>query len=181
MSGAEALVAIGIIANTVGVIDFSSKIIGRIKDAGENVQNVPKAFRDVQSTLPLLSHALNQTQRRIETGALDEEACSALKPVLQDCSSDISQLNGIFDRCLPKDGSSKLHRGWKAAISLRQDKKVEEISELIQKRVQFLTYHHVAAPQSSAMATNVLSANIEAMHITNEKSPKIYSMIPVQW
>ncbi|KAL9639812.1 MAG: hypothetical protein Q9204_000952 [Flavoplaca sp. TL-2023a] len=180
MSGAEALVALGIIANTVGVIDFTSKIIGRIKDAGENVQNVPKAFRDVQSTLPLLSHALKQTQRRIETGALDEEACSALKPVLQDCSSDISELNGIFDKCLPKDGSSRLHRGWKAAISLRQDKKVEEISELIQKRVQFLTYHHVAAPQPSAMATNVLSAEIEAMHIANEKSPKIYSMIPVQ-
>ncbi|KAL8880606.1 MAG: hypothetical protein Q9198_002021 [Flavoplaca austrocitrina] len=180
MSGAEALIALGIIANTVGVIDFTSKIIGRIKDAGENVQNVPKAFRDVQSTLPLLSHALKQTQRRIETGALDEEACLALKPVLQDCSSDISELNGIFDKCLPKDGSSKLHRGWKAAISLRQDKKVEEISELIQKRVQFLTYHHVAAPQSSAMATNVLSAEIEAMHIANEKSPKLYSMIPVQ-
>ena len=181
MSGAEALIALGIIANTVGVIDFTSKIVGRIKDAGENVQNVPKAFRDVQSTLPLLSHALKQTQRRIETGTLDEEACSALKPVLQDCSSDIGELNGIFDKCLPKDGSSKLHRGWKAAISLRQDKKVEEISELIQKRVQFLTYHHVAAPQSSAMATNVLSAEIEAMHLANEKSSKIYSMIPVQW
>ncbi|KAL8880801.1 MAG: hypothetical protein Q9198_001861 [Flavoplaca austrocitrina] len=180
MSGVEALIALGIIANTVGVIDFTSKIIGRIKDTGENVQNVPKAFRDVQSTLPLLSHALKQTQRRIETRALDEEACSALKPVLHDCSSDISELNGIFDKCLPKDGSSRLHRGWKAAISVRQDKKVEEISELIQKRVQFLTYYHVAAPQSSATATNVLSAEIEAMHIANERSPKIYSMIPVQ-
>ncbi|KAL8834966.1 MAG: hypothetical protein Q9176_007194 [Flavoplaca citrina] len=181
MSGAEALIALGIIANTVGVIDFTSKIIGRIKDAGENVQNVPKAFRGVQSTLPLLSHALKQTQRRIETGALDEEACSALKPVLQDCSLDISELNGIFDKCLPKDGSSRLRREWKAAISLRQDKKVEEISELIQKRVQFLTYYHVVAPQSTATATNVLSAEIEAMHIANEMSPKIYSMIPVQW
>ena len=181
MSGAEALIALGIIANTFGVIDFASKVIRRIKDAGETVQNVPQAFRDVQTTLPLLSHALKQTQRRIETGALDEEACSALKPVLQNCSSDISELNGIFDKCLPKDGSSRLHRGWKAAISLRQDKKVEEISELIQKRVHFLTYHHVAASQSSAMATNVLSAEIEAMYIANEKSPKIYSMIPVQW
>ncbi|KAL8883244.1 MAG: hypothetical protein Q9192_007323, partial [Flavoplaca navasiana] len=180
MSGAEALVALSIIANVAAVIDLTSKIFGRIKDAGGTVQNVPKAFRDVQSTLPLLSHALKQTQRRIETGTLDEEACLALKPVLQDCFSNISELNEIFDKCLPRDGSSKFYRGWKAVISLRQDKKVEEISELIHKRVQFLTYHHVAAPASSAMATNVLSARIEATHIANEKAPKIYSMTPVQ-
>ncbi|KAL8893195.1 MAG: hypothetical protein Q9192_005507 [Flavoplaca navasiana] len=181
MSGVEALAALSIIANVAAVVDLTSKIFGRIKDAGENVQNVPKAFRNVQNTLPLLSDALKRTQQRIKTEALDEEACLALKPILQDCHSDISELNGIFDKCLPRDGSSKFYRGWKAVISLKQDKKVEEISELIHKRVQLLTYHHVAAPTSSTMATDVLSTRIEAMQIANEKSSKIYSMIPVQW
>ncbi|KAL8852521.1 MAG: hypothetical protein Q9221_002645 [Calogaya cf. arnoldii] len=172
MSGAEALIVLGIIANTAGVIDFTAKILGRIKDASDNVQNIPKAFRDVQITLPLLSHALKQTQQRIEPGFLDEAACAALKPVLQDCQSGISELNGIFDKCLPKGGSSKFHRGWMAVISLKQDKKVEETSDLLQKRVPLLTLHHVTTPASSATVDSV-SAPAYA------KSPRIYSMVPV--
>ncbi|KAI4262142.1 MAG: hypothetical protein L6R42_002673 [Xanthoria sp. 1 TBL-2021] len=179
MSGAEALIVLGIIANTAGVIDFTGKILGRIKDAGENVHNIPKAFRDVQSTLPLLANALKQTQQRIESGTLGEEACAALKPVLQDCQSSISDLNDIFDKCLPRDGSSKIHRGWKAVISLRQDKKLEEISELLQKRVSFLTYHHVTTPASNAVDS--VSAGITALHFKDAKGTKTYSRIPVQW
>ena len=179
MSGVEAIAVLGIIASTASIIDFTSKILGRIKEAGENVHNIPKAFRDVQITLPLLSHALKQTKQRIKSGDLDEEACAALKPVLQDCESSISELNDIFDKCLPRDGSSRFHRGWKAAISLRKDKKVEEISELLQKRVSFLTYYHVATPASGAMDS--VSTAIAALEVKNAKRPKTYSLIPVQW
>ncbi|KAI4234746.1 MAG: hypothetical protein LQ349_003598 [Xanthoria aureola] len=179
MSGAEAIAVLGIIASTPSIIDFTSKILERIKEAGENVHNIPKAFRDVQITLPLLSHALKQTKQRINSGDLDEEACAALKPVLQDCKSGISELNDIFGKCLPKDGSSRFHRGWKAAISLRKDKKVEEISELLQKRVSFLTYHHVATPSSSAMDS--VSTAMAALEVKEAKRPKTYSLIPVQW
>ena len=179
MSGAEAIAVLGIIASTPSIIDFTSKILERIKEAGENVHNIPKAFRDVQITLPLLSHALKQTKQRINSGDLDEEACAALKPVLQDCKSGISELNDIFGKCLPKDGSSRLYRVWKAVISLGKDKKVEEISELLQKRVAFLTYHHVATPAS--MAVDSVSTAIAALEVKDAKRPETYSLIPVQW
>lgn len=52
MSGSEALLVLGIIANIAGVVDFTGKVLGRIKDAGDNVHDIPIAFRDVQSTLP---------------------------------------------------------------------------------------------------------------------------------
>ncbi|KAL8670313.1 MAG: hypothetical protein Q9168_005144, partial [Polycauliona sp. 1 TL-2023] len=179
MSGAEALAVLGIIANSVGVIDFTAKILGRIKDASENAHNIPKAFRDVKVTLPLLSNALKQTQQRVESGALNAEACLALKPVLQECLSGINELGGIFDECLPTVDSSKIQRGWKAVISLRRDKKVEEIAELIQKRVSFLTYHHVTTPTSSAV--NSVLAGVAAMQVTEMQCSKVYSMVPVQW
>ncbi len=180
MSGTEAIVALGIIASTVSIIDFTSKIFGRIKEAGENVHNIPKAFRDVQSILPVLANALKQTQQRIESGYFDEEACAALKSVLQDCESGISELNDIFGKCLPKEGSSRLYRVWKAVISLEEkDKKVEEILELLHKRVLVLTYHHVATPAPSAMDS--VSTVIAALEVKDAKRPKTYSLIPVQW
>lgn len=127
----------------------------------------------------MLANALKRTQQRIESGTLDEEACEALKPVLQDCLSGASKLKDIFDKSLPKDGSSKFHRGWKAVTSLRQDKKVEEISELIQKRVSFLTYFHITVPPVSA--TDSVTTEVAVLSVAAEKPPKTYSMVPVQW
>ena len=179
MSGTETIAILGIIASTVSIIDFTSKILGRIKEAGENVHNIPKAFRDVQSNLPLLSHALKQTKQRIESGYFDEEACAALKSNLQDCESDISELNDIFGKCLPRDGSSRVHRVWKAAISVTMDKRVEEISKLLHERVWYLTYHHVVTPSSSAMDS--ASTAMAALEVKEANRPKTYSLIPVQW
>ncbi|KAL8676497.1 MAG: hypothetical protein Q9186_006992 [Xanthomendoza sp. 1 TL-2023] len=180
MSGVEALAVIGIIANVAGIVDFASKVLGRIKEASDDVHDVPKAFRDVQSTLPLLANTLNQIKRQIDSGALDEEACQVLKPVLQTCLSRSSELEEILEKCNPKDGSSKFRRAWKAVMSLRQDKKVEEISEAIHKSISMLTYHHhIAAPATNTLGS--LSTVAAALSLDNQKHFKTYSMIPVQW
>ena len=179
MSGVEALIVLGIIANFASIIDFTDTVFSRIKDVGENIHDIPRAFRDVQITLPLLADALKRMQQRIELGTLDEEACRALKPVLLDCQSGASKLNEIFDKSLPKDGSSKIHHVWKAILTLKQDKKVEELSELIQKRVQLLTLHHVTTSGSSAVDS--VSAGIAALQVAEEQRPKTYTIVPVQW
>ncbi len=179
MSGAEALIVLGIIANFASIIDFTDKVFSRVKDVGENVHDIPRAFRDVQTILPLLDDALKKIQQRINSGTLDEGACRALKPVLLDCQSGASKLNDIFDKSLPKDGSSKIHRAWKAILTLKQDRKVDELSQLIQNRVQFLTLHCVATSGTSAAAS--VTAGIASMRVADEQRPRRYTMVPVQW
>ncbi|KAL8725609.1 MAG: hypothetical protein Q9166_007244 [cf. Caloplaca sp. 2 TL-2023] len=179
MSGAETLVVLGVIANVAGIVDVSVKALRRLKNASGDIHNIPKAFRDVQSTLPLLANALKQSEQRVESGNLDEEACEGLKTALQECCSGVSELNDIFNKCLPKEGSSKFHRGWRAIMSIRQDKRVEEISELIQKRVSILTYHHVTMPTSSDIGP--VSTGMAALSVGAEKRREAYSMVPVQW
>ncbi|KAL8801772.1 MAG: hypothetical protein Q9182_004244 [Xanthomendoza sp. 2 TL-2023] len=152
MSGVEALAVFGIIANVARIVDFSSKVLGRIKEASDDVYDVPKAFRDVQSTLPLLASILNQLKAQIDSGALDEDACHVLKPVLDTCLSRASELKDILDKCNPQNGLSNFRRGWKAIKSLRQDKKVEEISEAIHKCISMFTCHRqIAAPAINAV------------------------------
>ncbi|KAL8928060.1 MAG: hypothetical protein Q9172_001115 [Xanthocarpia lactea] len=179
MSGAEALIVLGIIANFASIIDFTDKVFSRIKDVGDNIHDIPRAFRDVQITLPLLADALKRMQQGIELGTLHEEACRALKPVLLDCQSAASKLNEIFDKSLPKDNSSKIHHVWKAILTLKQDKKVEDLSELIQKRVPLLTLHHIITSGSSAVDS--VSAGIAALQVAEAQRPKTYTIVPVQW
>ena len=175
MTGVEALFVLGIIANICQVVDSSKKAIERVKEFGQDLHDLPKAFREVQTLLPLLANTLDKTRQQIEAGSLDGETCTALQPVLQDCQSKIQNLNDIFEKLLPKEGSSKLIRGWKAISSLGQDKKVEEIVQYIWRRIPLLTYHCVAAP-----LTTVKKATVTTRSSSAERH-ETHFLVPIQW
>ena len=175
MSGAEALFALGIIANIFQVVDFSNKAIERVRESGRNLHDIPKAFRDVQAMLPLLAITLGKTKQQIEAGGLDEKTCAALQPVLQDFQSGIRNLNDIFEKSLPKEGSSRLMRGWKAISSLGQDKKVEEIVQLMWKHIPLLTYHYVADPLITTSTAPVTTRSSPAQR------QGAHFLVPIQW
>jgi len=112
MSGVEALVVVGIIANVLALVDFSSKVLSRVDDFKGKVKDVPKAFRNLKIVLPLLADTLSRTKSRIDALEVDDTTCAALRP---------------------KDGATRLEIRWKAISSVKQDKKVQEIS-VVQRR-----------------------------------------------
>ena len=147
MSGAEALAVIGIIANILQLLDFTSKAISRVKEYGEDARDIPKTFRDIQTRLPLVVQILGEIETRVSHGQVSEESCKALKGVMGDCRAKFAELEIIFEKVLPQDNASKGKRVWKGLVSLRQDKKVEEISQALWRSLQSLTlFHVVAAP-----------------------------------
>ena len=177
MSGGEALLALGLMANLANLVDFSCKTIARMKESRDNVDRLPKHFRDVQITLPLLAKAIDNTRLQIDTRSLDEEDCRTLTPVLKDCIISIRALQVIFEKSLPRRDSSKLLREWKAVLSLRQERKVEAIHQLLQSRVPILTYFHVAT-------TNLRPAighGMPLQPIKPERYYKSHHIVPVQW
>ena len=147
MSGAEALAVVGIIANILQLVDFSSRAISRVKEYGQDAQDIPRTFRDIQTGLPLIVHTLGEIQNRVSDGQVPEQSCKALKGVLEDCKAKLVELKIIFEKVLPQDGASRRERVWKGLVSLRQDKKVEEISQALWRSLHSLTlFHVVAAP-----------------------------------
>ena len=145
MSGVEALAVIGIIGNTMPLVDLICKAISRIKEFGADAQDVPKASRDIESGLLLIGQTLTQIQRRVMDGQVLKESCKALKEVLGNCEAKLAELKIIFERMSPQDGASRGERVWKALVSLRQNKKVEEISQALWRSLQSLTLSQVLA------------------------------------
>ena len=179
MSGAEALAVVGIIANILQLVDFSSKAISRVKEYGEDAQDIPKTFRDIQTGLPLIVHTLGEIQTRVSHGQVSEESCKALKGVLGDCKAKLAELKIIFEKVLPQDGASKGKRVWKGLVSLRQDKKVEEISQALWRSLQSLTlFHVVAAP--TIREIQALVENTSKMDLTPSSASAIqrYFVVP---
>lgn len=138
MSGTEFLFLLGLIANIDGTIDLIGKIVQRVKDIKDSINDLPKAFRDIQSTVLVLENCLRNTKRRIENKELDVNTCKALSPVVEGHRSRISELQTILDQCVPKDGSSRFARGFLAISTLGKDKKIDEIMKLVRQDIHLL-------------------------------------------
>ena len=78
MSGAEAVAVISIIANITALTDFTCGVISRTKEYGENAHDVPRAFRDIKTELPLICSTLKRTEDRVRSGILDDDLCRDL-------------------------------------------------------------------------------------------------------
>ena len=177
MSGVEALFILGVTANLASLADLTLKAIARIQESKNNVDSLPKSFRDIEVTLPVLAKALGNTRLQIKTGMLDAENCKALEPVLQDCTADIRALHAIFAKSLPRRDASKLAREWKAVLSLRQEKKVEAIHKVLQSRVPILTYFHVTA----ATPRPLTGAGKAVEPILPAQDCKSQYIVPIPW
>ena len=177
MSGVEALAVIGIIANIMQLVDFTDKIISRIKDYSQGDRGIPKAFQDMQTALTLVGITLREVESQVSKGRIAEDKCNVLKPVLKGCESKLQELAAIFKKAMREQGESKFQ---KAFSSLRQDRKVAEIAQALFLFLQSLTYYHVAsAPTLDDIAA--LLESVPRLNVTaTPAAPKTHYLVPVQ-
>ena len=182
MSGVEALAVIGVIANIINLTEFSCDVVSQIKRYGENAQDVPEAFRDIQAVLPLISSTLVRTRDQVESGTLDDETCKVLRPVLEGCRKRMEQLKAIFKDVMAEEGASKLKRGLMAIKSIRKDKEVKEIAQALDRFVAHLTHYHVSEGVTSREIESLKGA-MSSMYVEppETQSPKTHFLVPVQW
>ena len=141
---AEALAVVGVVANIIQLVDFSSCVLKRLEDYQSQLRELPEAFRHINAGLPVLLVALRQTQSAVNAGRIQNESEKALRPAIEGCTVQIKLLNDVIAKALPAPSDSRDRRGGKALRSLRYDAKVGRIAAVIQGYVQTLTYHAAA-------------------------------------
>ena len=175
MSGAEAILVLGLLASIIGVVDYTGKALKRIREAKNDLSDVPEAFRSLQVILPALDDAVKKTRVQVENGVLGEDSCKVLRPMLEDFSTKIEELKDELRKCELK-GDSRLARGWNAILSLTLDKKIEETYKVIRRHIQVLTLHH--AINLSTWFTEFISAKLSATSLEASKRPSKFRIIP---
>jgi hypothetical protein len=145
---AEALVAVGIVANIIQLVDFGSRVLNRLEEYQSNLGDIPKAFSHIKVELPVLLDALRQTQSAIDARSMQDESKKALLPAIEGCRVQIRQLDDIITKSLPVSNDSWVKRSGKAFRSLRYDANVEKITAVIRGYIQTLTYHTAASLRS---------------------------------
>lgn len=126
---AEALAVVGIVANIVQLVGFSSKILHRLNEFQASLGETPRSFCVVKAELPLLQHTLEQTREAVNAGLIRAETKTALLPAVEGCQEQIKLLDSILEKTLPTSDDSWWKKGRKAILSLHHDAKVESITK----------------------------------------------------
>lgn len=166
---AEALAVVGIISSIVQIVDFSARVAERLNDFASAVGEVPRAFRHIQTELPLIVDSLRRIKSQAESGSVEPATTTAVWPVLKDCQRGIMRLQNILDKTVPSVGDSSWERRKKAFLSLGKDKEVEEIADSLSRYVHILTLHQTLEASKSAS---------EAAPKHEPVKSKYYTLIP---
>jgi len=138
---AEALAIIGLVSAIVQFVDFGSKVVNRLNEFQVSIDDVPETYRDIQAELPLLLVTLNRTKGQAEDGYVSKVTQETLRRVVDGCRSQVELLNDTLVKTLPGVGDSSWRRGVKAFSSVRQEKKVQQITTRLRNYISTLTFY----------------------------------------
>lgn len=142
---AEALAVVGIVANILQLVDFSTKVLARLNDFQSSLGEIPKAFRHIKAELPVLQETLKQTKDKIDDGAIEDSTKAALLPAIEGCKDQVEALDSLLAETLPAVSDSRFQKSAKALRSITQDSKVESITKILRGYISTLTFYHAAA------------------------------------
>jgi len=170
MSGAEAIVVLGVISSIISIVDGTKQIY----DAATNVQGLPEAFRDVAGRLPIVRNILGSAKQHIDKGDVDEDSCKGVKHVVGACEKKAKKLDELFHKAIPADGASDLKRYYKAVKAYGKGNEVENLMKGMLEDVQLLACEHGMKTATKAQQEQIAQAITEVSAVAPSVPEQVF-------
>ena len=177
---AEAFAIICLVAAIVGLVDFSAKVIERLSDFTSKTDEVPEAFRAINTQLPLLSKTLQQVQAQAEKG-YDVPTAKALTTVVVNSINLTTKLEATLEKTLPGRNATTFQKGLAALKSLDKDKEVLKCRDQLESNIRLLVFyqttHQSGVGEKTLLALSRFETALEkrASSFGLDPRPKEYS------
>ncbi|KAL2046029.1 hypothetical protein N7G274_001476 [Stereocaulon virgatum] len=129
----EAGLVLGLISSIVTIIDTTTQVYLAIEDE----TGLPKNFKKAAAKLPLISKLLEDAETYVSKSA-DKTIEAAFRPTIEDCKTQATELQQLFEKVIPK-GGSRWDRYVKAARTIGKGGRVETLIQRILDDLQLMT------------------------------------------
>ena len=175
---AEAIAVVGLVSAIVQFIDFGRIVLNRLNEFNHDTKDVPRTFSDIKTRLPLLIDTLGRIKKQADSGYLSKATADSLRPLVDGCLEQATQLNDVLDRILPAKETTNWQRRIQVLKSLAHDKPIQQINSTLDGFIQSLTFHQTTT-------TVDLSINLLGREVTpfsrvglSTSTPKPIFMVP---
>ena len=144
---AEVFAVTAIVSSIVQLVDFSVKVVERINEFQKHTQDIPKVFRGINFSLPVLVDGFNKTKENLDSGRVHEDTRKALAPLIGNCLLQVKNLNAILMKVSPTAEDSPWKRGKRVIRSFHKEAEVKTIERALRDDfhavTQLLVLHQV--------------------------------------
>ena len=157
MSGAEAIVVLGVISSIISIVNGTKQVY----DAATNAQGLPEAFREVAGRLPIVRDILGSVKQHIDKGTVNEDSYKGVKHVVEACEAKAKKLDELFQKAIPKDGASDVKRYYKAVKAYGQGNEVKKLMKGMLEDIQLLVGERGMETATEAQQEQIVEAIVE--------------------
>ncbi|KAF4543384.1 Ankyrin repeat protein [Lasiodiplodia theobromae] len=136
MSGAEFVAVLSIGASVIAVVDACNKLRNRIKEFEDD-----QTLRELAAQLRLFANGIEILRQQHAGEDLDALTQDALIEVLDCCGKRIKELDVLIVSALPTQKNTGFKRTRAAIRNLRDNKRVRDILNSLQRCQQLLVFH----------------------------------------
>ena len=101
--------------------------------------DIPQPLQQLENELKLINDEFRQIREEIEKGSVDAKCEGVLKPYMEDCEVQFTQLGATLEKILPKQGDRQWERLCKGVKSALKDAKIEQVMKKLNGNMQALT------------------------------------------
>jgi hypothetical protein len=108
----------------------------------------------------LISHNLRITWKQAHSSELDENACQALRPVIEDCAASVNALKSILEKVAISPTDPGWKKSFKALASCFHDKGIAAIEASLSQSLTVINQYHgvYTATATGAMLKKLTAA-----------------------
>lgn len=114
----------------IGLVDACIGITGtiiKIGQAAKDAHGLPSKLAKVFEEFPVVQSLFQRAKENSDN--IKEDASRSVKPILEQCKQALDQLQVLFDKICPQDGTSSAKRVWKGAKAevMGRNSKLQEL------------------------------------------------------
>lgn len=168
---AEALAALSLVSAIIQLVDFSSKVYGRIRELQEDASNAPRVFQDVRNRIPLMVELLKNIKQRLDGGDYSIGSQETMLPVVESCFGQMKNLDKLLDKATSRPNESTFSRGRKAIYSVMRESDLERIDSGLRTNFDLLVQAATLQALSSSADRRSSSMSLQSLGSVSGSPP----------
>lgn len=136
---AEFVAGVAVVSSFLHLIELSTKVVSRFNTLSYDLASSPQVFRDVRQRLPLIVELVTRTKEEIEDGRVNANKQRAMLPIVESCLLQVTSLEELLTKAIPKLGAGRFERGRKALQSVIKEAEMKEFDQALKSNYDLLT------------------------------------------
>ena len=163
----DPITGVGLAAAIIEIVRCTKAIHDRFKELHSEAEDVPEAFKELETQLPLMTQTLENIKEFAEKASLNQDVLKALDAVCEACDKEVRGIGAILDEVAPSKEVSTRDRARRVMKSFKIESKFKKSKITLKSHATELQMYLTSWLTTHQLST-ALEINNRILHVRKE-------------